>query len=255
MCSFQYASDLHLEINQCKFSDILSPSADYLILAGDIGYPESQIYVDFLTWCSVNFKQTFIITGNHEYYSSTNHKTMTEIEAIISTICESLVNVIFLNKTSYVIENKIKILGCTLWSNILPTEFFYVKKYMNDYKYIYLEKNNLLKPSDSNFLHKNSVEWLEQNLIEDSYINIVLTHHLPTPKLIDPKYYKCNGNSAFYTDLESLIKKSKINYWICGHTHVSVNKNLYCTNLLVNSYGYQDYDTDTGYKPDATFKI
>jgi len=44
--------------------------ADVLCLAGDIGYPYSGIYREFLKQMNSDFKKVFIIAGNHEYYNS-----------------------------------------------------------------------------------------------------------------------------------------------------------------------------------------
>ena len=41
-----------------------------LCLCEDIGYPHTKIYKWFITWCSEHFTKVFIITGNHEYYST-----------------------------------------------------------------------------------------------------------------------------------------------------------------------------------------
>ncbi len=65
MYTFQLISDLHLEMGS-YFN--LKAKAPYLLLVGDIGYPESQIYKDFLKQYSKKFDKIFYISGNHEYY-------------------------------------------------------------------------------------------------------------------------------------------------------------------------------------------
>jgi len=77
----RYFSDLHLEfISSDKIHQFIQkiPSGinDICILAGDIGHPYELNYDIFMEFISKNFKKTFVISGNHEYYNTT--KTIEE---------------------------------------------------------------------------------------------------------------------------------------------------------------------------------
>jgi hypothetical protein len=63
----QYLSDVHLEFRQ-KLPRVV-PKGDILILAGDIGYPFSGLYEEFLRKMTHSFKKVFLVVGNHEYYN------------------------------------------------------------------------------------------------------------------------------------------------------------------------------------------
>jgi len=83
----RYFSDLHLEfIPREKISTFIEKIApgfdDICILAGDIGNPYQENYNIFMNFISENFKKTFVIAGNHEYYSKT--KTMEETNAYLT---------------------------------------------------------------------------------------------------------------------------------------------------------------------------
>lgn len=73
LMKLQYASDLHLEFGENSRwlkDNPLIPSADILVLAGDIGYLGDANYKThpFWDWASLNYKQVIVVPGNHELY-------------------------------------------------------------------------------------------------------------------------------------------------------------------------------------------
>lgn len=69
---FQYASDLHFELIKNREAlgiESLIPSADILILAGDISVlkKDSVKFLEYFNYFSKNWKKTYIIPGNHEF--------------------------------------------------------------------------------------------------------------------------------------------------------------------------------------------
>ena len=75
---FQVFSDIHLEFFEKNSKDTIpyiEPLEDYLFLVGDIGKLHIPNYKIFFDYCSNNWKLTFYILGNHEFYhSSKTHK-------------------------------------------------------------------------------------------------------------------------------------------------------------------------------------
>ena len=62
----QFASDLHLNAWSVPFEKLLEPKAKTLVLAGDIGHPDSIRLRAFLKWCSLRWTTIFWIPGHHE---------------------------------------------------------------------------------------------------------------------------------------------------------------------------------------------
>jgi predicted phosphodiesterase len=253
MTTFQIASDLHLEFYEkvTMFTSIIKPSADYLVLAGDIGYPLHANYKQFITDVSQHFKKVFIIAGNHEYYQmSITTLTMDEINKKITDLCNDLPNVTYLNNTSVELNNDIVILGTTLWTNV-PTHLkSYIGQHMNDYKHIYKRVNNgILKNitvDDTCALHKKNVEWLKGDINKYQDTNkklIIVSHHLPSNVFIAEKYKNHPLQNGFVTNLEYLMKEP-ICVWIAGHTHSNINTEFNKIKCVVNPMGYPNENMD-----------
>lgn len=233
-------SDLHLEFynSEIEFDKFFGwEKSDVLCLAGDIGYPELDTYKSFLTYCSSLFRYVFIIAGNHEYYMGDNHsiKTVATTYKNIKEICSSFPNVYFLcEKTIYIKEYDMYVLGTTLWT--LPSDDPDDLYGYNDFR-----KIKDMSPLFMKQLHRMSISYLEEELekVKDTGSKvIVLTHHLPTYELIHEKYRGHPMTSLFAVELKDLINKSKVDYWICGHSHMPMDKHIGNTRLILNPIGY-----------------
>lgn len=135
----QILSDVHLEFYKDGISilDVLTPVAPYLMIAGDLGYPD-PIMVNFLSECSDNFEKVFYCPGNHEYYSPYDNSSIDDIDEDLAEICNNFPNIYFLNNSEYHLSSNTVILGTTLWSYIPPEEDVKIMKSLNDYNSIYI---------------------------------------------------------------------------------------------------------------------
>lgn len=137
----------------------------------------------------------------------------------IKKICQEKSNLIFLNNTSLLVEG-VRILGCTLWSHILPDQELEAGFRMNDYRLIHLSENGKtrnLKPQDTIRWHKESVEWLKKE-IEGAKSRgekvVILTHHCPLWELgcSAAHDYGVGCYSAFCSNLHRLFGPPVV-YW------------------------------------------
>jgi UDP-2,3-diacylglucosamine pyrophosphatase LpxH len=248
-------SDLHYD----KYPDIqdLFEKLDFyfpkvldneiLIVAGDIGFAvesgedgEVKIregYIKVLKYFRSRWKHIIIVPGNHEYYTS---KTSIEkVNNLISNQCESM-GIEYLNKDAVELFGY-TFIGCTLWSPMKKHVFDGVKK----------ENWNFIQYDELLELHYNHKQWLE-NILEKyktksdsngAYLRdkiIVITHYLPSEKLLSRKYRTENynkGKSAYVADLDSVIYRYNflIPFWFCGHSHTSEYRRF--NNTIVTNCG------------------
>jgi len=220
-------------------------NADVVILAGDIGNPYQDSYINLLRLLSLTHTKVFVITGNHEYY---NKRTMSKIDHKIKKLCLDEDNIHFL-QTDSIVYNRVKFIGCTLWSN--PSNLS-LCKYMNDFNRISTDDQTFTfdKYVSNHLAHKS---WLETELDiakDDSYDKVcVITHHLPSYALLDVEYIDHPLNSFFATD----INTTKANVWCYGHTHKANHTKINNTEFHCNPRGYA-HET-SGWDIDYVFKI
>jgi hypothetical protein len=252
----QYISDIHLEFHDKHNKGALQPDmfvkpvAPYLVLAGDIGIPDLESYRVFLSWCSTKWSHVFLIAGNHEFYNvrcpvKTDMRTKKEL---IQRICEPLPNVHFLDCSSYYIpEANVRILGCTLWSDVPDCVYEKAITYMNDARQILHLKDVPFTPWIQSEQHVREKQWLNQEIHKCELTNercLVVTHYLPSFELIHEKYKGSPLNVCFASDCDDLFRPPVV-AWICGHTHTGMKIPIHGIPCCINPYGYPHESVDT----------
>lgn len=256
----QYISDIHLELLE-EFPKI-KVLAEHICLCGDIGYPWTQIYKDFIRYCSENYTNVFVIFGNHEYYSK-RKITMVEIQNHILSFPE---NVYYLNNTCLYLhkikgtvckqpKNKshyIKIIGSTLWSNIDGNAAYRV----NDYYQIKISPTRDLERRDTLEMFHVSKRYILQEIESEPNVPCILMTHHGTHELCNGKYEMNSFSTAFVTHIPEIFDNANLIAAINGHTHSSINCTVGTSNikLLANCYGYK-HETPREYNPDAILEI
>lgn len=247
----RYFSDLHLEfIKPSKITKFIEKipfgMEEICILAGDIGNPYQSNYNIFMESISKHFKKTFVISGNHEYYNK--RKTIQETNKFLEEYFRKFNNITFLNN-NYEYYDNFCFIGTTLWSKITNPAYE-----IND---IYNIPN--FDIIQYNQLNVKSIEFLENALLNNNNC-IVLTHHVPSNKLIDIQYKTESMlpyNQWFYCNMDNLIEKNKnkIKCWIYGHTHTSSNNIIDGIPFLCNPIGYPNENNNLDFQAKITINI
>lgn len=258
---FQLFSDLHQEFITNFFK--IPPLTDYLFLAGDIHKIDKNNFHMFFDYVSKNWKQVFYVPGNHEYYNKYND--IFELKYDYKHYFEKYDNIHFLDDDSYTlilnndnnntINDKIVIIGSTLWSYVSDIDN------INDFKNIRQsesidnnnniqnkiiqkinsnskmeENNNLITKETFNELHYKSVEFINKhlNMIENEKI-IIITHFPPVQKNTSSSKYtneKQHVKDYFASNILHNYSKKKIKYYV-GFMVILIFQMILLTKLLI----------------------
>ncbi len=238
-------SDVHVELYP-SYQELIQDLEEYisyndsdeiLILAGDVGIATdgnkiNSDYFKILRYFKSRWDTIILVPGNHEYYNS--QVSIEEVDKILSKTCRNL-GIHFLNCKSINLFGY-TFIGCCLWSRINKEAYSYVNSSIQ----------RLLPREKYLDTHYKHVDYLIDELNSNKN-TIVITHYVPTPKLIDKKYLTDNykiTSSGYYTDLTELIKtfSKNINYWICGHSHTSRYAVINSTFCFLNPFGNPTQD-------------
>lgn len=184
---------------------------------------------------------------------------MQDADVIMRGLRKSIPSFAALNPGVVDVGSDVRIIGCTLWTNIPSDLYAHAEKAMHDYSFIRLAKNTgknvMLEAAAVAQIHRQQKEWLYAALHDAARNNkrvIVITHHAPTIWLKDADKsgdsYVRNDNTRMYysTDMERLIStfSDTIKVWVYGHTHKAKQNRQDAGVLFINNgKGYPDQST------------
>lgn len=245
-------SDLHLE-----FQDWTPPplKANVVVLAGDI-----HVGTRAFAWVRRHFKSEAIVyvAGNHEYFGSDIPSLQQRLRAAAREF-----DVQYLESDSVVIDG-VRFLGTTLWTDFalygsdpqqVSEAMEYAFRAMYDYRSIKMSPQEDLLPEHTRVMHGMQARWLKRQLDEPfAGPTVVVTHHLPHPMSVHPIYEGERSNPAFASDLSGLFG-DRVNLWVHGHTHESMDYRLGSTRVICNPRGYLPRLPNLNFAPDLAAVI
>jgi Icc-related predicted phosphoesterase len=245
----QVFSDLHLEF--CPIEPV-PKKADVVVLAGDIHQGTAGV-----KWAKQHWRDCPVIyvLGNHEFY---NHSIPDLIQDLRREAKGSNVHVL---ENNAVEVGGFVILGCSLWTDfqLWPNAreaMLFANQEMSDFWLIKKpDGNKLYSAEDSAKRHAASIRWLTRRLSRHNPTRtIVVTHHAPSHRSISPQNASNMLSAAFASDLDSLIRASRIPLWIHGHTHYNVDYKIGVTRIYSNQRGYPNAKL-RGFEPGTIIEI
>ncbi len=235
---FQLCSDLHLEL-RTDFPRIL-PLKKILVLAGDIGHIQSQVFRDFIQYTSENWEHVIFVPGNREFYH-----TKRSYDALWSdyvSFMNSFTNVYFTDGTAVEIDDFVYY-GATMWSPSNGTG-----------------KIRQFDQKIASWDHLTSLhEFLK--LYAHHPRKVIVTHFpiLRDLRVIPPQFHDQSPEKMRYfaCDWIKFLNLAGVKAICSGHTHQSFDFFLDEKNvrLMSNQLGFPDDDlVDSGWKPNLLFE-
>lgn len=221
-------SDLHSEFHEIGAVPLPAVPADICVVAGDAGNVCGEggpKLVRVLEQLRARYEAVVYCAGNHCFYNSAYDYDGT-LERLRG-ICDR-VGITFLDRSEATIAG-VRFVGATLWSNINAAGWLAI----NDRRHVF----RALK--DYKAAHERDLAYLRGALTADSPTTVVLTHHLPTTKLIHQRFLSFGtANSAFATDVLDQLDLTRVPLWLCGHSHEMAEYHQGNTRFVLNSMGY-----------------
>lgn len=245
-------SDLHLE-----FGAFRPPSPelyDLVVLAGDIAPGPKAVH-----WAqrasAFGGKPVVLVPGNHEFYGGERIRTL---ELLREQVASS--NVHLLDRDEVVIRG-VRFLGATLWTDFaldaergtdVARAMRDATQGLNDFAGRIRQRARYpggdhradlrFTPEQAAHEHALSRSWLAEHLaapVDPARVaaTVVVTHHAPSARSMDPQYEGHPLNPCFYSELpESFFQVASL--WVHGHTHSSVDYLHHRTRVVANPRGY-----------------
>lgn len=238
-------SDLHLEV--APF-DPPAAAADVVVLAGDIHNGAAGV-----EWAKRHFAGPVIfVAGNHEPFDAEFHATAAALKEAAAGS-----NVSVLDCEEAVLDG-VRFLGCTLWSDFAlygaaacEIAMESARRVVPDFRVIAFGERRFTT-DDWLALHRAHRAWLEERLAASfAGPTLVVTHFLPHPGSIAPRFAAHPLNPAFASDLSPLLARATL--WIHGHTHAASDYRAGGARIVCNPRGYPG--EPTGFRPDLVVTL
>lgn len=236
LLKLQIASDLHCEFQKdrgTKFiSHLYEADVDALIVAGDLCtmrgfYPTFKLLSEL-------YEHILYVPGNHEYYGASPEEVHDELKAVVKDF-----------PTVHCLQNSVceikgqRFYGGTLWFPDLPDNPLF-KHFLSDFAMIDDFEPWVYRENDHFRLAYKEAKITSKD--------IIISHHMPSPKST-PDYFKGSElNRFFVSDEENLISMTQPKLWVHGHTHSSMDYKLGDTRILCNPFGYAERTENRQFK-------
>ena len=240
-------SDLHFEFHRdggLSFVESL-PEADVLLCPGDLS--NAAGIWEALLLLLEKYPHVVYTYGNHEFYGSNIPAVKTKVEKLVNRLPKmgNLYGKLHvLDNSTCEIEGR-RFIGTTLWFRKVMGGLKY-ERMLNDFSQIGNSHQRIYEENDK------AEEFLRDTVTGD---DIVLTHHMPAPQSVHPKYADSPINRFFLTDVSWIIEQRQPKLWVHGHTHESCDYCIGRTQVLCNPFGYVAYEENRAFNPDLIVEI
>ncbi len=209
-----------------QVASIFSLRSPNLVLAGDIGDPDEPQLHQLLSYVKQKYKRIIYVPGNHEFKMDqpNSNKTPQAVLNWFQRLDDQWDNFHFFYRRTAVYDG-VRVVGATGWTTAPRNS----------------EKAQFISQEG-----KKDRDFLEQTLGRAHEPTLVVTHYVPSLRLLQPSFKDSEGFLDYAQNLEMLCRPP-VKTWVCGHIHQTHNLKIpYQSttfgsgfiNILCNPYGY-----------------
>ncbi|MGO6727270.1 metallophosphoesterase [Rhizobium ruizarguesonis] len=258
-------SDIHSSAMDLFYrSQLAVPQADICVCAGDVS-DNIERTIDFLH-AEIAPHMTVVATlGNHDFYGSSIDRALEYARKWTAGT-----NVHILENETFE-RNGLRVIGATLWTDYeitahnaghLPIEArreVAVRECSRVLRDFYeIRRSGEREEGEGGFVtateliarHNTSRDFIASELATPfKGTSIVLTHHAPSARSLDPRFDGQVSNAAFSSDLTEVIRTGRPHVWVHGHIHRFSDYGECDTRVLCNPHGYHREAGTSGFRP------
>lgn len=276
MPRFVHWTDLHGEFAPFDIPPRPKKAVDAVLIGGDTHVGMRSLDTIEAIWDAWKVPVLFVL-GNHEYYGHEATGLERAIAARVLAMRDAGKDITWLRGEAAEVAG-VRVIGATLWTDMAliqdPEDLVRIGLGMNDYRRIGildplpLDADELVVPKARYLQIADTVAWHQAEwdavtrLLATPYAGttVVLTHHLPTPLCIAPKFQGDRLNPAFASDKTQAIRDSCADWWFYGHSHGPIEFDLDRTDggvcrMRSNCRGYPKEWAHTQFDPKRIFTI
>jgi predicted phosphodiesterase len=243
----RFASDLHFEFHDDRGAAISRELAggdfDVLVVAGDLCSYEGLAAALHTVTASVAPKPVVYVLGNHEAYGASWDAALDRARGARA----SAPNLTVLERDTAVVAGR-RFVGCTLWFPHSGAKQP-LDELMTDFQLITGLRDWLPEGA------RASAAFLADTVQPG---DVVVTHHLPHPRSIAPRFARSKLNPYFLHDVSATVEQCGAALWIHGHTHTSADYVAGTTRVVCNARGYPGFfpgEPNPEYRPECDVVI
>ncbi len=212
-----------------------SVGEDVVVLAGDIATGLGGIQ-----WAKrgISDRPVIYVLGNHEFYGGRDFDRF--VDRAREECAGSQVHLLEQDAISI---RGYEILGCTLWTDfrlhgaeLADDAAADAAVNMADYSEI-RRRGRRLSVRDVIERCQQSRQWLDTRISAATEPVLVVTHHAPSARTLNPRFLGQMSNAAFHNAFDDLFRPP-VRVWFHGHHHFSVSETVNSIPLLSNQRGY-----------------
>ena len=245
----QYLSDLHIEFHRDGGRSLLKsikPVGDVLVCAGDYtvlaNYNPQELVDAFKMLLGIGLPVIYV-PGNHEHYRG----SFKGVQKALESLQDALPELGVLGPGKAIERGSQRFLGGTMWFPYdKGRDTRTAEDYMSDFSQISGFRYNVYQEN------KLFLNWIDQELRPT---DVVVTHHLPSPKSTPQAFQHSRLNPFFVCNMEGVILKRQPRLWIHGHTHGRCDYKIGATRIVCNPHGYPTEDSVYQFRTDAVVEV